>query len=102
MRWARMPLPIWTIAGLPIVFGSGMIAVNIAKSVLRSLPLILSFALIQRDCRTFYADIGVGHHYKSESDFDAGQEKEALQYMKTHPRATIIAMGRKIEFCFFV
>ena len=260
-----MPLPIWTIAGLPIVFGSGMIAVNIAKSVLRSLPLILSFALIQRDCRTclssrakwaawgallivsllpvvlvnlatmsaeegyiaspialsttmllfpsswapgaqngrvifpglffgiliasiylskssmilvavvimialgvlsrslrlavfaaiplllamlcwgartaadgerisfgtgldgynlhkgnnptflehypppftmnidrFYADIGAGHHYKSESDFDAGQEKEALQYMKTHPRATIIAMGRKIEFCFFV
>ena len=44
-------LPIWTIAGLRIVFGSGMIAVNVAKSVLWSLPLILSFALIQRDCR---------------------------------------------------
>jgi hypothetical protein len=52
MRWARMPLPIWTIAGLRIVFGSGMIAVNVAKSVLWSVPLILSFALIQRDCRT--------------------------------------------------
>jgi hypothetical protein len=101
MRWARMPLPIWTIAGLRIVFGSGMIAVNVAKSVLWSLPLILSLALIQRDCRTFYADIGVGHHYKSESDFDAGQEKEALQYMKTHPRATIIAMGRKIGVLLF-
>jgi hypothetical protein len=89
MRWARMPLPIWTIAGLRIVFGSGMIAVNVAKSVLWSLPLILSLALIQRDCRTFYAD------------FDAGQEKEALQYMKTHPRATIIAMGRKIGVLLF-
>jgi hypothetical protein len=52
MRWARMPLPIWTIAGLRIVFGSGMIAVNVAKAVLRSLPLILSFAPIQCDCRT--------------------------------------------------
>ena len=31
MRCARMPLPIWTIAGLRIVFGSGMIAVNLAK-----------------------------------------------------------------------
>jgi hypothetical protein len=264
MRWARMPLPIWTIAGLRIVFGSGMIAVNVAKSVLWSVPLILSFALIQRDCRTclssrakwaawgasvriviarrsrqsgdnvgrgglyriadrarhddaplskqlgvgaqngrvifpgllfgiliasiylpkssmiavgivmvialsvvsrnlrltlfaaiplllamlcwgartaaeggeflsarvwmdttstkgtirpssritrlhfnmnidpFYADIGVGHHYKSESDFDAGQEKEALQYMKTHPRATIIVMGRKIDVLLFL
>jgi hypothetical protein len=49
----------------------------------------------------FYAGIGVGHHYKSESDFDAGQEKEALQYMKTHPRATIIAMGRKIGVLLF-
>jgi hypothetical protein len=72
----RMPLPIWTIAGLPIVFGSGMIAVNIAKSVLRSLPLILSFALIQRDCRTFYADIGVGHHYKSESDLTRDRRRK--------------------------
>jgi hypothetical protein len=52
MRWARMPLPIWTIAGLRIVFGSGMIAVNVAKAVLRSLSLILSFAPIQCDCRT--------------------------------------------------
>jgi hypothetical protein len=95
-----MPLPIWTIAGLPIVFGSGMI-VNVAKSVLWSLPLILSLALIQRDWRTFYADIGVGHHYKSESYFDAGQEKKALQYMKTYPRATIIAMGRKIGVLLF-
>jgi hypothetical protein len=269
MRWARMPLPIWTIAGLRIVFGSGIIAVNIAKSVLWSLPLILSFALIQRNCRTclssrakwavwgallfvsllpvvlvnlatmsaeegyiaspialattmllfprswmsgarngrviftgllfgilvasiylskssmivvasvmvialgvvsrnvvsrnvclavfaaiplvlamlcwgawtaadggritigtsldgynlhkgnnptflehypppfnmnidpFYADIGVGHHYKSESDFDAGQAKEAFQYMKTHPRATITAVGRKISVLLF-
>jgi hypothetical protein len=269
MRCARMPLPIWTIAGLRVVFGSGMIAVNVAKSVLWSLPLILSFALIQRDCRRclssrakwaawgallfvsllpvvlvnlatmsaeegyiaspialattmllfprswmsgarsgrvifrvllfgiliasiylskssmiavalvmvialsvvsknvvsgnlpltvfaaiplvlamlcwgawtaadggrisigtsldgynlhkgnnptflehypppfnmnidpFYADIGVGHHYKSESDFDAGQEKEALQYVKTHPSATIIAMGRKIGVLLF-
>ena len=269
MRYARMPLPIWTIAGLRIVFGSGMIAVNVAKSVLWSLPLILSFALIQRDCRTclsirakwavwgsllfvsllpvvlvnlatmsaeegyitspialattmllfphswmsgarngrvifpgllfgiliasiylskssmivvafvmvialgvvsrnvvgrnvclavsaaiplvlavlcwgawtaadggrisigtsldgynlhkgnnptflehypppfnmnidpFYADIAVGHHYKSESDFNAGQEKEAVQYMETHPRATIIAMGRKIGVLLF-
>lgn len=50
----------------------------------------------------FYADIGVGHHYKSESDFDAGQEKEALQYMKTHPRATIIVMGRKIGVLLFL
>jgi hypothetical protein len=41
----------------------------------------------------FYADIGVGHHYKSESDFDAGQKNEAVQYMKAHPRATIIALG---------
>src|ERR1700761_399923 len=264
MRYARMPLPIWTIAGLRIVFGSGMIAVNVAKSVLWSLPLVLSFALIQRDCRTclssrakwaawgallfvsllpvvlvnlatmsaeegyiaspialaitmllfphgwvsgarngcvilsgllfgtliasiylskssmiavgivmvivllvvsrnlrltvfaaiplvlamlcwgawtaadegrislgtsldgynlhkgnnptflehypppfnmnidpFYADIGVGHHYKSESDFNARQEEEALQYMKTHPRATIVAMGRKIGVLLF-
>jgi hypothetical protein len=269
MRCARMPLPIWTIAGLRIVFGSGMVAVNVAKAILWSLPLIASFALIQRDCRTclssrakwaawgalllvsllpvvlinlatmtaeegyiaspialavtmllfprswvpgarkgrvilagllfgiliagvylskssmlavalvmvpalgvvsrnmvsrnsrlavfaaiplvlamlgwgawtsadngrfafgtsldgynlhkgnnptflehypppfnmnidpFYADIGVGHHYKSESDFDAGQEKEAFQYMKAHPRATIIAMGRKISVLLF-
>ncbi len=52
MRCARMPLPIWTIAGLRVVFGSGMIAVNVAKAILWSLPLIASFALIQRDCRT--------------------------------------------------
>ena len=264
MRWARMPLPIWTIAGLRIVFGSGMIAVNLAKSVLWSLPLILSFALIQRDSRAtlasrakwaswgvlllvsllpivlvnlatmtaeegyiaspialattmllfprswvpgarngrvipagllfgilitsiyltkssmlavavfmlpallvmsknirltlfaaiplalamlcwgtwtaenggrfslgtsldgynlhkgnnptflehfppppnmgvdpFYEDIGWGHHYTSELDFDAGQKREALQYMKTHPGATIIAMGRKIGVLLF-
>jgi hypothetical protein len=49
----------------------------------------------------FYADIGVGHHYKSESDFNAGQEKEAVQYMKTHPRATVVAMGRKIGVLLF-
>jgi hypothetical protein len=49
----------------------------------------------------FYADIGVGHHYKSESDFNARQEEEALQYMKTHPRATIVAMGRKIGVLLF-
>jgi hypothetical protein len=49
----------------------------------------------------FYADIGVGHHYKSESDFNAGQEKEAVQYMETHPRATVIAMGRKIGVLLF-
>ena len=72
----RMPLPIWTIAGLRIVFGSGMIAVNVAKSVLWSLSLILSFALIQRDCRTFYADIGVGHHYKSESDLTRDRRRK--------------------------
>ncbi len=29
MRCARMPLPIWTIVGLRIVFGSGLIAVNV-------------------------------------------------------------------------
>ena len=49
----------------------------------------------------FYADIAVGRHYKSESDFNAGQEKEAVQYMETHPRATIIAMGRKIGVLLF-
>ena len=264
MRCARMPLPIWTIAGLRIVFGSGMIAVNVAKSILWSLPLIASFALIQRDCRMclssrtkwavwaalllvsllpvvlvnvatmtaeegyiaspialattmilfprswlprarngrailpgllfgiliasiylskssmlllaiamlllllvvsrnrrlmvfatiplalamlcwgawtaadggrfslgtsldgynlhkgnnptflehyppptnmnidpFYADIGVGHHYTSESDFNAGQMGEAIHFMKTHPRATIVAMGRKIGVLLF-
>jgi hypothetical protein len=49
----------------------------------------------------FYADIGVRHHYKSESDFDAGQKKEGVQYMKTRPRTTIIAMGRKIGVLLF-
>jgi hypothetical protein len=266
MRCARMPLPIWTIAGLRIVFGSGMIAVNVAKAILWSLPLIVSFALIQRDslmCRAlssrakwaawgallfvsllpvvlvnlatmtaeegyiaspialattmlifprswapgarngraivrgllfgiliagiylskssmlllalimlpallmvsrnlrltvfaaiplvlailcwgawtaadgggfslgtsldgynlhkgnnptflehyppppnmnidpFYADIGVGHHYTSEWDFDAEQKREAVQYMKTHPRETMVAMGRKIGVLLF-
>ena len=265
MRCARMPLPIWTIAGLRIVFGSGMIAVNVAKAILWSLPLIVSFALIQRDqtqmalpsrakwaawgallfvsllpvvlvnlatmtaeegyiaspvalattmllfprswipgarnghvilpgllfgiliagiylskssmiavavlmlgalgavsrnlrlmmfaaiplalavlcwgawtsadggrfslgtsldgynlhkgnnptflehyppppnmnIDPFYADIGVGHHYTSEADFDAGQRKEAIQYMKAHPRATIVAMGRKMSVLLF-
>jgi hypothetical protein len=265
MRCARMPLPIWTIAGLRIVFGSGLIAVNVAKAILWSLPLIASFALIQRDRQSvlsprakwaawgallfvsllpvvlinmatmtaeegyiaspialattmllfprswvpgarngrvilagllfgtliagiylskssmlavavvmlgaigavsrnirlmmfaaiplalavlcwgawaaagdggrfavgtsldgynlhkgnnptflehyppppnmnidpFYADIGVGHHYTSESDFDAGQRGEAIRYMKTHPRATIVAMGRKLGVLLF-
>jgi hypothetical protein len=264
MRCARMPLPIWTIAGLRIVFGSGLIAVNVAKAILWSLPLIASFALIQRDCRTclssrakwaawgallfvsllpvvlvnlatmtaeegyiaspialattmllfprswvpgardgrailpgllfgiliasiylskssmlllavimlpalwgvsrnlrlavfaaiplglailcwgawtaaaggrfsfgtsldgynlhkgnnptflehyppppnmnidpFYADIGLGHHYTSESDFDAGQKREAIRYMKAHPGATIVAMGRKVRVLLF-
>jgi hypothetical protein len=264
MRCARMPLPIWTIAGLRIVFGSGIIAVNLAKAVLWSLPLILSFALIQRDCRMclssrakwaawaalllvsllpvvlvnlatmtaeegyiaspialattmllfprswmlgarngrailagllfgiliasiylskssmlllaiamlpalwvmsrnlrlavfaalplvlailcwgawtaadggrfsfgtsldgynlhkgnnptflehyppppnmnidpFYSDIGVGHHYTSESDFNARQMGEAIHFMKTHPRATIVAMGRKTGVLLF-
>jgi hypothetical protein len=264
MRCARMPLPIWTIAGLRIVFGSGLIAVNVAKAIIWSLPLIVSFALIQRDCRTclssrakwtawgallfvsllpvvlvnlatmtaeegyiaspialattmllfprswvpgardgrailpgllfgiliasiylskssmlllavvllpalwvvsrnlrlagfaaiplglailcwgawtaadggrfsfgtsldgynlhkgnnptflehyppppnmnidpFYADIGLGHHYTSESDFDAGQKREAIRYMKAHPGATIVAMGRKVRVLLF-
>jgi len=264
MRYGRMPVPIWTIAGLRIVFGSGLIAVNVAKAILWSLPLIASFALIQRDCRTclssrakwaawgalllvsllpvvlvnlatmsaeegyiaspialattmllfprswvprahngrvilpgllfgiliasiylskssmlllalgmlpalmvvsknlrlavfagiplmlailcwgawtaadggrlsfgtsldgynlhkgnnptfldhyppphnmnidpFYADIAVGHHYTSESDFDAGQKRAAIRYMKTHPGATIVAMGRKIGVLLF-
>ena len=265
MRCARMPLPIWTIAGLRIVFGSGLIAVNVAKAILWSLPLIVMFALVQRDCRRclssrakwavwgalllvsllpvvlinlatmtaeegyiaspialattmllfprswlpgarngramlaallfgtliagiylskssmlplavlmlpalgavtrnfrpmvfaviplalavlcwgawtaaaeggrfavgtsldgynlhkgnnptflehyppppnmnidpFYADIGAGHHYTSEWDFDAGQARDAIQYMKTHPRATIVAMGRKLDVLLF-
>jgi hypothetical protein len=265
MRCARMPLPIWTIAGLRIVFGPGMIVVNVVKAILWSLPLIASFALVQRDCRTrlssrakwavlgtlllvsllpvvlinlatmtaeegyiaspialattmllfprswvpgarngrailamllfgtliagiylskssmiavavvmlgvlgwvlrslrltvfaaiplalavlcwgawtatadggrfavgtsldgynlhkgnnptfldhyppppnmnidpFYADIGVGHRYTSEWNFDAGQKRDAIQYMKTHLRATIVAMGRKLSVLLF-
>ncbi len=42
-----------------------------------------------------YADIGAGHRYTSEWNFDAGQKREAVQYMKTHPRATIVALGKE-------
>ena len=86
--------------GERISFGTGLDGYNLHKG---NNPTFLEHypPPFTMNIDRFYADIGAGHHYKSESDFDPGQEKEALQYVKTHPRATIIAMGRKIGVLLF-